>query len=108
MIIPGDHGSVEPPRYAKSTRSSDRVGDRPKPQASGLEQPPGSLRSSRNDIHNPEALREAAGRLIEGGEIELSSDGRVRAARVDQAARQPIFNRRMLAAKGRMAGVIRA
>lgn len=85
MIIPGDHGSVEPPRYAKSSRSSDRVGDRPKPQASGLEQPPGSLRSSRDDIHNPEALREAAGRLIEDGEIELSRDGRVRAARVDQA-----------------------
>lgn len=90
MIIPGDHGSAELSRYAKSTRSSDRVGDRPRSQASRESDPaqkPGTLHSSRDDIHNPEALREAAGRLIEGGEIDLSSDGKVRAARVDQALR---------------------
>ncbi len=90
MIIPGDHGSAEPPRYAKPTRSSDRVGNRPQtqaPRASDPQPPPGALSTRRDDIHNPEALREAAGRLIEGGEIDLSSDGTVRAARVDQALR---------------------
>jgi hypothetical protein len=100
MIVPGDHGPVNLSGYTKPVRSGDRVGNRSGTQApreSDPNQPPGAVNPGREDIHNPEALREAAGRLIEGGEIDLSSDGAVRGARVDQARRHReagVYNRR--------------
>jgi len=49
------------------------------------------------DIHDDEALRAAAARLVASGDVEVSSDGQIRPDRIDAARRNAdagAYNRR--------------
>jgi len=52
---------------------------------------------SASDIHDDEALRAAAARLVAGGDVQVSADGQIRPDRVDAARKNAdagAYNRR--------------
>ena len=85
MIIDGNSEPLRPSGRADSTRPTDRArpnrSERQREDQKAEANPPAR---NENSVYNTEALRAAAGRLLDEGGVEATRDGEVRHNRVAQ------------------------